>query len=531
MEATTRCTSRAVGCALVCLLVGSACSDETPRPPATPIDRPDTGPPPPDVAPVPDVEVLPDPTPVTGESGDSLEVLATTTSPVETVGMALIDGIVITCGGFGLDSFTVDAVTGALAPRGAALSRCQNIVAGPVTEAGRVFYATHHGDAYVPTPQVHVLTLAPDGVVSVVDGHPEPGISFEGMAYDATERVLYVAAHGKGIYRFDVDESGSLALREVIAVAETANAYRMTLHDGVLFVADGEGGLKIVDPLSGALVGAAPTVGFAKDVVVTHGMALVAASSLGIEAFDVTVPSAPVHITKVFTWGSASSLSLFGGGDRVAVANWDDVTVIDTSAPQNLRVLGVDRVLQRPDKDPRVLAVTSHYDEDVIVAGDWLGLGTLRWRDDVVAPEFDVDRNHLAVGGVAAGETAAAAFKVINRGFLPLQVTSATSTAPEWVATPQSFTVEPGDFQTVTATFTAPLDGTGAESTLIFSTNDPDEEKVSMRLRGNLSGSLLGVGDSLDSRFDFLDLQSPDGQQNVSQLQGSIVVLAYFATF
>ncbi len=467
--------------------------------------------------------------PPTGAPGDSLPLVFTGSSPIETVEVTVIDGHAFTCGGFGLDVMRLGA-DDRLTRVASALPRCQNVIAGPALSDGRrVVYATNHGDAYVPTPTLYRLVFDPTaGTISSGETTTFTGTSPEGLAYDAEAGVLWVAAHSAGVLRYTVSPSdGRLAALDTLEGFDNAN--RLTLAGDHAWVADGGGGLKVVDRGKGVIVGTGATSGFAREVRVSNGMALVAASSQGVVAFDVSDPAAPELIGAVFTDGQALQLELLAGGDALAVANWLDVVVLDVRHPDALKVLAVDRGSAAASA-PRVLGIST--DGDRVVVGEWLGTSVLRWQPDLVGPELHLDRFDLTLAGVEPGASTTEAIQVSNRGWLPLNITD-IRVAPDdgvWSATPKQLTLAPGEDAPLVLSY-APPDGGTHSASFTLVTDDPDEPEARFRVSGNPSRPNVGVGDALTADFDFLDVDSAPGSQAIGNLEGNVLVLAYFATF
>ena len=465
--------------------------------------------------------------PPVGFYGDALPLLASIGSPVESVGVEVFDGHAITCGGFGLGVFRLHPDQGAISATANTLPRCQNIEPGPLVDGHRIVYVTHHGDAYVTVPALHTLSLdVLSGHITLVDTiNYASGVSVEGLAYDG-DSTLWVTYHEGGLRRFDVAADGELTPTEAFGGFD--NAYRLTVSGAHVYVADGGGGLKVVDRATGAIVGAADTAGFAKDLVVTGTMAVVAASAMGIEAFDVSDPTDPVPFDLIYTWGTALTIDLFANGTLAVVANHDDVAVVDVSHPDAFNILASDRGTNKPN-NPRNLAAGA--DGDLVVAGEWLGLGLFRWTDDLVAPELQLNHNTLTLAGVAPGVPHTEVLQVTNRGWLELVVTSAEVASDAiWNVNPANFTLQPGESVALAVTFEPPGPGTFVDAITLVS-NDPDESTTKIPLIGNPTTPKIDVGDFIDEDFDFLDLDSPLGEQSIANLEGHILVLAYFATF
>jgi hypothetical protein len=105
------------------------------------------------------------------------------------------------------------------------------------------------------------------------------------------------------------------------------------------------------------------------------------------------------------------------------------------------------------------------------------------------------DPNTIDFGQIAVGGSATEFLLVGNEGTLPLDVTSVSTDQPEFTASPGSFTLSPGDSQTVEVTFTPTANGpfTG---TLTIQSNDPVRPQIEIGLVGEgVSGTAAGHGD------------------------------------
>ena len=96
-----------------------------------------------------------------------------------------------------------------------------------------------------------------------------------------------------------------------------------------------------------------------------------------------------------------------------------------------------------------------------------------------------------------------------------------------FVAKPSTLTIEPGEVGQFQLDYTPPGPSSDPNH-LILDTNDPDpyQSPVELQLYAANTGGLQ-VGDRLTSSFDFLDLAGGD----VNNLEGNVIVLAYFALF
>ncbi len=468
--------------------------------------------------------------PPSGDYGDSLEMVFDGTTPIETVGSAIIDGHVFTCGGFGLDVFRVTE-SDSLLPSDAALSRCQNLTAGPVISGRRIVYVAHHGDSYVKGPTLNRLVFEPsrsDVITTTLEA--DDIVSFEGLDYDEATGILWVAVHGEGVWRYQTAAlDGDLTLIDKLAGFE--NAYRLRVVGELVYVADGDAGLKILDRDSGAVVGSFPTRGFASDVVVTNNMAFIATASIGVTVVDVSAPGSPALVREIETGGQALQVRTLKAGDLVVAANWRDVVVIDARSPEAVKLLAVDKGTPVSNV-ARLLSVATDGD-GLIASSDWLGTSLLRWREGLVGPEIDVSVLEMTFSGVDVGDEATQTLSLTNRGFRTLDVTEIRVDTDDaiWSVTPSTASLAPGESVPVDVQFQPSAVVQGGLATLTLVSNDPDEPVASIDLSGNFGGSRLGPGDALTDSFDFLDTESPPGAQSLENLRGDVIVLAYFATF
>lgn len=430
------------------------------------------------------------------------------------------DGVLtITCGGFGA---SVDDVAGEPRTVGGASSRCQRIAFGPVLPGGeKIFYLAHHGDTWVPNPFLGTYRYDPAiEEVAEVDVQYEAAVLYEGLAYHAG--ILYVAAHGGGVRVYRTDERGVPAFARAVDGFE--NAIKLAVADAHLYVADGNGGvgvLSLAQPESPAPVASIPTRGLSRDLDVANGRLFVAQGGEGVTVFDIADPQAPVEIEHFRAHGSVQAVDV--DGDILALAAWSHVAVYDATT---LVLLGTERVRPTPQFE-QDLGVAVH--DGVVHVGEWEGLHVLEHHPGRVAPDILVEQE---IFEFSADRADSAVVVVRNRGYLDLSVSGIEAQTDGdgdvfW-ADADTLSVPPGEARAFEVGFEPPptLQGTG---TVSLTSNDPDHTQRPMvvPLRAAASDK-LDVGDRLDERFAFLD---PTGQDRVENLDGHVLVLAYFALF
>lgn len=103
--------------------------------------------------------------------------------------------------------------------------------------------------------------------------------------------------------------------------------------------------------------------------------------------------------------------------------------------------------------------------------------------DVTAAPDLAVSPEAVPFGSVPTGGTAVRTLTVVNRGWLPLIVSSIGSAAPSIVVQPSSFTLAPQTVRTVSATFHPTSPGL-TSSTIVFASNDPDHPSLVLPANG-----------------------------------------------
>jgi len=112
-------------------------------------------------------------------------------------------------------------------------------------------------------------------------------------------------------------------------------AYGVDLSGNLAYVADGTGGLQILDtsnPSQLALVGQIPTSTPAHDVQVSGSLAYLAADAGGLLVMDVSDPTQPAQVAFADTPGSAEGIHVVGNFAYVADA-MEGLQIIDISDP------------------------------------------------------------------------------------------------------------------------------------------------------------------------------------------------------
>lgn len=449
-------------------------------------------------------------------AGDPLVYLGTETA-AEAVDIETDGEHTLLCGGFGV---WIHDVSNPAEPigLGTAAPRCQRAAFGDTLDDGtKVFYLAHHGDSWVPAPFLKTFHLPPDGEPPVeVDSKDFFGLFFEGLAY--RDGRLYVALHDTGFRVYQTDSIGIPSVGTTLGGFD--NATKIAIEGEVAYVADGEGGLKLVtleDPDAPLGLSSIETLGIARDVAVEDARAYVALGGNGLDVFDVSDPKEPVAIAHLDGVGSVQGVDVDNG--RLALASWSHVRIHDA---QTLALLATDQSRPYPEFEQDLgIAII----DDVVYVAEWEALHTFRFHEGIAAPDIAVEREFV---GVPAEQADDQVLVIANRGTLELTIDAIHSTHESFTVSPSSLRIPAGQSAALEIHYEPPGPMYGA--TLLMETNDPDADDAVFRvaLVAQSFEDFINVGDQLDERFAFLD---PGGQNQLSGLEGKVTVLAYFALF
>ena len=452
--------------------------------------------------------------------GDSLVYLAQS-SGYELVDVETDGTHTFSCGGFGMH---ISRVANPADPvwLGTWLQRCQRIGVGPKNEDGhRVVFFAHHGDSWVSTPTLSTFAVTPDDGVFQLNEIQDQSTLFEGLVYYKSR--LWVAAHGGGLRRYELDPKG--VPQYLGNTSGFANAWKIAAQGHTLYVADGEGGLKVVD-ISNVdvpeIIQSVQTTALARDVTANAQRVFVGMGGGGVDVFDIQGQEL-AFVTNIDAAGSVQGVSV--GSGRLAVAAWSHLAVYDAT---NLQLLGTELIKLFPEFN-QVFGVAVH--GNVMHVAEWEGLHLIQHVPGQVGPDLHIDTELINFG---IGKTPAKGVLVRNRGLLPLDIYNISATpSSQFDATPKSLSVVPGGVEFFEVHFDA--SGLGPDfnlnGTLTLDTNDPDSGQSPFKMHITASTGQFGgltVGDALNSKFSFLD---PTGGNQLANLKGKVVILAYFALF
>jgi len=290
------------------------------------------------------------------------------------------------------------------------------------------------------------------------------------------------------------------------------------LSGGYAFVADGLGGLAVVDittPAAASLVTTAPTSGAAVDVTLSGDLAAVCNGSAGVDLFDVSNPAVPFLLATVNT--SALAITAAFAGDTLFVADWDDVEAFDVSNPALPVAAG--------GENTPVRAMGLDARPGLVVVADWSRLRLYRpgptAKGDIHVPVEGID-----FGMVPFGAVVDTTITLGNTGAAPVTISEARDFSPNFsLSNTGPFTILPGDTLELTITFNHAEPGYDATFVRIDS-DDSDEPSLTFPLSGDDNQYLLDVGNPAP---DWARDDIGGVFHQLSDYQGKVVVMAFFA--
>jgi hypothetical protein len=446
--------------------------------------------------------------------GDNLEHLATATA-AEAVDVEFDGDHVFACGGFGV---RISDVSEPASPDflGSASSRCQRIGIGPRTGSTQIFWLAHHGDSWVPEPSLQTWRLDQFDDLHHVDTLSEPGVRYEGLLFH--DGVLYAAAHDGGLRIYSIDDEGQPTLQHVVGGFD--NAQKIAAVGATLYITDDDD-LLVVDasiPATASVVAEVAVTGSPRDVAASTDRVFVALGARGVDVFDV-VDGQLVAAGNLPTMGSSQAVDV--NDELLAIADWSHVSIHDADT---LIRLGGERNTPYPHFE-QDLGVALGLDRTLFVA-EWEAVHVLGYRPGYVAPDIHVEGDLFSF---PSEEELTRQVRVHNRGPLTLHVESIAVSDPAFAVSHAELSVPPATSTTFDLTYTPPPPDSSIHSIAIRSDDpDPHQDLLQLPLHAVDTGA-FDVGDSiLVEEFAFLD---PTGQGDVANLQGHVLVLAYFALF
>jgi len=361
---------------------------------------------------------------------------------------------------------------------------------------------------------VHIVDVSdltkPEHVITYSDGD-ESELRYEHA--ELANSTLYLARHQHGVEIVDVSQAQSPGK---VGVIPSQNAWATLATDNLLFIADGAAGVKIVDisTLSPKIIASITTSGTAKDLALSNSSLFVAVGAAGVDMINVSNPSNPLLVDNYNTSGYASRVSVSNG--RVAVSDWDDVEVLEFSDGE-LKLVGY------KNTGGRVMALSTA--GDLIYSAEWTGLSIFKFGE-IYSTDIDLGNRRLEFPRTPVNAAETLLVSIRSNGAISLEISDIQVVNPDFSVMFPSTSVPADSSMEVQVIYTP--ESTTWEGTLTFNTNDPDEQKIIIRMQGNHPYGPM-VGDQTPP----FELQSVNGFGTISDetYLGQPVVIAFFTSW
>ncbi|MFO0829300.1 MAG: hypothetical protein U0572_14275 [Phycisphaerales bacterium] len=312
----------------------------------------------------------------------------------------------------------------------------------------------------------------------------EPGVYYEGMAVDGNR--LFVAAHAYGLRAYDL----AVPTNPVLLGSLTDgldDAFAVAVAGNVAYVADGAGGLKIVDVTNPAAMRVLAgervdgrAIGTAEDVMVDGANVYVAAGSAGVLTYE---RGTLARRRQFETQGIAKALTKVGGW--VAVADVGDVAIMKSEPNGALPLVGSEGGLRRlmPDGSLslRLWHGVASWGADRVVTANWDSVDVYRIVPGPASTPPDATLSNQRLRFDVAGGTITITLK--NQGGSALHVSSIASGAANFSVDPKGpFTLQPDQTVDLAVSY---VPGAATQTLLVVNSDDPDEAKLPVELFGD----------------------------------------------
>lgn len=393
------------------------------------------------------------------------------------------------------------------------------------------FYGNYHQSEAKANTLGYSVNQITSTSINTITSISEPDVFFEKMKiYDD---YLYVAAHDKGfrIYSLSNPEKPSLVctlsegFTDVIDIAKSGDT---------LYVADGGGGLKIVDisdfnaPKILAGENTSTALATSHAIEVRNGNVYVAAGGAGILVYT----NGDLINRKQYEIGGCAE-QLCWLGDYLAVSNFSGVQVFVVDDDKNLVKVGSENTSRFGNKASiRTSFGVGTAGDSLLLVSTWTTVDCFKLVPETNSTVTDItcsaQRIRFPYNGGSSDEY------ITNNGGAPLILSKIQLSASDFLCdlTPQTIAV--GDTVKFTITYTPGSESDKVE-TLLITSNDPDEALLPIQLLGNTS--TLDPGEEMTDftlKSFFKNRESgeyEEGTFTVSENRGKVMWFGIFGTW
>ncbi len=323
------------------------------------------------------------------------------------------------------------------------------------------------------------------------------------------------AAHGNGIIIYDISSPAS---PQFISQIVTNNAFSLAADNNLVYVADGDGGLKIFDISQidkPTLLSSIKTSGSARDIRFKNNFVFLAVGAAGVDVVEVGDPNSPVLLDNFETRGFASKVAVNDEANLVSVSAWVDIEVFEWNGA-NLQLVGY------KNTGGRVMAVGMAY-SNLIISAEWEDLLIYRYGT-ITSPDIDVYPSFLDFPHLSEGESETLPVEVESNGLSQLNISAILSNHSDFTYQPTISNLNPGEKVQLHVTYTANSSTAGGQ--LLIYSDDPDQSISAVKLSGNSLNKIAPGAPAPD--FSLPVLTNGKNTISLTDLKGQVVVVAFF---
>ncbi len=390
---------------------------------------------------------------------------------------------------------------------------------------GGAFYVNRHRNQPAMGAGLVVVRLNGNDL-QLIDSIEETGVLYEKMC--VSNGHLYVTAHAYGLRVFSIANLYAPVLVGSLAEGFT-DAFAVAVSGDTAFVADGAGGLKVVDvgdPSNPSLMSGetlSTAVGTAEDVIWLHNTAYVALGGAGLGIYPGGDPAAR---TVFPVDGCAESLCRVG--DHLAVGTMGGVLIYDLSGQLPERVGRETAARRGSNADLRICSGVSPATGDRLLCSNWDYLDVYQLVEAPSGTQSDITPGVQRIRFAPAGGTQEVSIR--NEGTLPLTVSSV-------VTDPSAFECDYaggviGSGEAISCTIAYDGTGTNVGGTTLFYSDDPDESPLPIQVFGRTD--YLDPGESaIDFTLPLLtrDPETGDFNEEIFTLSDHLGQVVWFQIF
>ncbi|MDD3321998.1 MAG: T9SS type A sorting domain-containing protein [Paludibacter sp.] len=369
-----------------------------------------------------------------------------------------------------------------------------------------------------------------DNTVSTLGNITEANVFYEKIKIDGD--YLFVAAHSDGIRIYSLANPEKPTLVGSLKTGFT-DAFDLAVSGNTLFVADGGGGLKIVDisTINAPKIIAGETTtsaaGTAQDIEVKNGIVYLASGGAGISVYT----NADLSTRQIYPLNGCTE-DLCWVGDYLAASSFEGVSVFEVSENAQLTKVGYERISRYNQKAyiRNSFGIGAANDSTLLVAC-WNSVDCYRIKPLASSkiPDIICSTQRIRFPSTGGNET----HYITNNGGVNLNISSLSTLTSAYTTTLKAQSIAPSDTIYFDVTYKASAESTG--ETLYIYSDDPDENPLPIQLFGNTS--------SLDPGETVTDFTLPTfytdpltgvyckDSFSLSQQKGKVVWIQIFGTW